>query len=95
MIATVTPASNQYEETLNTLNYANRAKKIHVVLQKNILQKSDIGMLGNFSLKNSKHENIINSMKNEIMELRKLLSEKNSELRKKSYYFILLYLYIY
>jgi kinesin family member 18/19 len=35
MITTVSPASNQYEETINTLKYANRAKNIKMRVEPN------------------------------------------------------------
>ena len=82
MIANVTPASAFYEETLNTLNYANRAKNIRVTLKKNILEKEDLDL--NKSLSNKQQDKIVNSLKNEIFELRRLLNERNDGDRKKS-----------
>ena len=35
MITTVSPASHQYEETINTLKYANRAKNIKMRVEPN------------------------------------------------------------
>lgn len=35
MITTVSPASQQYEETINTLKYANRAKNIKMRVEPN------------------------------------------------------------
>ena len=35
MITTISPASNQYEETINTLKYANRAKNIKMRVEPN------------------------------------------------------------
>lgn len=35
MIVTISPASSQFEETLNTLKYANRAKNIKTNAKKN------------------------------------------------------------
>lgn len=82
MIANVSPATIYYEETLNTLNYANRAKNIRVTLKKNVVEKDDL--VGN-KLASGVHKenNVVSSLKNEIFELRKLLNEKN-DIRKKS-----------
>jgi hypothetical protein len=38
MIACASPASNHFEETYNTMNYANRAKNIKTKVRKNVLQ---------------------------------------------------------
>jgi len=35
MICTTSPASSQFEETLNTLKYANRAKEIKIEAHQN------------------------------------------------------------
>ena len=37
MIANVSPSSLTYEDTLNTLKYADRAKKIKIDLKKNVV----------------------------------------------------------
>ena len=86
MIANVTPASAFYEETLNTLNYANRAKNIRVILKKNILTKEDLDI--NKSLDNKQQDKIVNSLKNEIFELRKLLNERNNDRKTSNNLFI-------
>lgn len=72
MIGNVTPSANFYEETLNTLNYANRAKNIKVVLKKNIIENNEL-----LSLNSSpKKDKMIISLKNEIIQLKKLLKDK-------------------
>merc|ERR1719198_1184639 len=38
MIANISPAHHSYEDTLNTLKYANRAKNIRVTARQNIIQ---------------------------------------------------------
>ena len=40
MIANITPAASSFEETLNTLKYANRAKKIKTQATRNVLNVS-------------------------------------------------------
>lgn len=72
MIGNVTPSVNFYEETLNTLNYANRAKNIKVVLKKNIIENNEL--LSSHS--SPKKDGMINSLKNEIIQLKKLLKER-------------------
>ena len=37
MIANISPASNQFEDTYNTLNYAHRAKQIKTQISRNVL----------------------------------------------------------
>ena len=59
MIATISPASDNYEETLSTLKYASRAKKIENKAKRNegVSQK------------------VIRQLKDEIEELRRQLAE--------------------
>jgi len=91
MIANVSPAAIHYEETMNTLNYANRAKNIRVTLKKNILEKEDLNDINDRNSKGNKggigsamQEKVVNSLKNEILELRKLLNDRNDGIKKKS-----------
>jgi kinesin family protein 18/19 len=37
MIANISPAFSSYEDTLNTLKYADRAKQIKTVVKRNVL----------------------------------------------------------
>lgn len=57
MIATVAPCDSQYEETINTLKYANRAKniKMMVVANKKLV-----------TLHISAYKNIITDLRDEI-----------------------------
>eukprot|EP00002_Diphylleia_rotans_P022956 TRINITY_DN4509_c0_g1_i3.p1 TRINITY_DN4509_c0_g1~~TRINITY_DN4509_c0_g1_i3.p1 ORF type:complete len:751 (+),score=179.87 TRINITY_DN4509_c0_g1_i3:64-2316(+) len=64
MIANISPASNQFEETVNTLKYANRAKNIKVSATKKIK---------NVSYHVSEYQKIISELRNEIFELKKQL----------------------
>lgn len=90
MIANVTPAAQNYEETLSTLNYANRAKNIRVLLKKNVLEREDYynpeieKMLGDKALQ----QKLVSGLKSEIVELRKLLGERDAV--KKSILFCLI-----
>ncbi len=85
MIANVTPAVKYYEETLSTLNYANRAKNLRVMLKKNVLEREDLD-LDKSLLKKAQQEKIVNSLKNEVLELKKLLSERNHSQESIIYY---------
>ena len=77
MIANVTPAANYYEETLSTLNYANRAKNLRVMLKKNVLEREDVD-LDKSRDKKEQQDKVVIGLKNEILELRKLLSERDA-----------------
>jgi len=69
MIANISPASSQIEETLNTLKYANRARNIKtkVVSNKKLV-----------NLHIAEYKNIINDLRQEIDELKGKLSEANA-----------------
>jgi hypothetical protein len=61
MIANVSPAVSTFEDTYNTLKYANRAKNIKTHVQRNVL---------NVQYHISNYTNIINSLKAEITDLK-------------------------
>ena len=61
MIAAVSPAKNQRDETLNTLKYANRAKNIKTQVERNVL---------NVDYHVSEYVNLIDRLKTEISTLR-------------------------
>lgn len=61
MIANICPASSQFEETINTLKYANRAKNIKT---KAITNKKLV------SIHISEYKNIINDLRKEIEQLK-------------------------
>jgi kinesin family protein 18/19 len=68
MIANVSPASSQFEETINTLKYANRAKNIKTK------------MLPNKKLVHmhiAEYKNIITDLRSEIEQLKLKLMEGN------------------
>ena len=64
MIATISPASNQYEETINTLKYANRAKNIKMRVEPNKKMVSQ---------HISAYKNIIADLRDEIDKLKSQL----------------------
>ena len=61
MIANISPSSYSYEDTHNTLKYANRAKNIKTNAQRNVL---------NVAFHVSKYLQIISQLKSEIQELK-------------------------
>lgn len=74
ILACISPSDSNYEETLNTLNYASFAKSIKV----NPLINYNLGTIG--AGNNQKYEEIINKLKNENFQLSKQLEEfKNYE----------------
>ncbi|GFP78853.1 kinesin-like protein kif19 [Phtheirospermum japonicum] len=74
MIATISPADNQYHHTINTLKYADRAKEIKTHIQKNI---------GTVNAHVSDYQKIIDNLQSEVGRLRKELAEKESQLNAK------------
>ena len=72
MLACISPLSSSYDETLNTLNYAFKTKKITKKVMKNIKE---------IDINNFQYKEIIETLKNEIMQLKKII--KNQELKLK------------
>ncbi|XP_029638380.1 kinesin-like protein KIF18A isoform X2 [Octopus sinensis] len=69
MIAAVSPSHLSYEDTYNTLKYADRAKHIRVNLKKNIMNvKSNI----------SKYGKIVEGLREEVQQLKTKLKEYES-----------------
>ena len=64
MIANVSPSINTFDDTYNTLKYANRAKNIKTMVNRNVL---------NARYHISNYVNIINNLKSEIVYLKKQL----------------------
>ena len=64
MIANVSPSINTFDDTYNTLKYANRAKNIKTIVTRNVL---------NAQYHISNYVNIINGLKNEVNQLKKQL----------------------
>ncbi|CAN4079852.1 unnamed protein product [Withania somnifera] len=71
MIATISPAVNQYHHTVNTLKYADRAKEIKTHIQKNV---------GTINTHVSDYQRMIDSLQNEVSQLRKELADKETQL---------------
>ena len=67
MISNISPASSQFEETINSLKYANRAKNIKT---KAITNKELV------SIHISEYKNIINDLRQEIEQLKQKLEGK-------------------
>jgi kinesin family protein 18/19 len=61
MIANIAPSSSNYEDTHNTLKYANRAKNIKTNVQRNVL---------NVEYHVSQYTEIINQLRQEITGLK-------------------------
>ncbi|KAK6923210.1 Kinesin motor domain [Dillenia turbinata] len=74
MVATVSPAANQYHHTVNTLKYADRAKEIKTHIQKNI---------GTIDTHVSDYQRMIDHLQIEVCRLKKELAVKESQLNVK------------
>ncbi|KAI3726397.1 hypothetical protein L1987_66194 [Smallanthus sonchifolius] len=74
MIATISPADNQYHHTVNTLKYADRAKEIKTHIQKNI---------GTVDTHVSDYQRMIDSLQTEVSQLKTQLAEKETQLNTK------------
>ncbi|WOK99572.1 kinesin-like protein KIN-8B [Canna indica] len=74
MVATISPADDQYHHTINTLKYADRAKEIKTQVHKNI---------GTIDTHVADYQRMIDTLQIEICCLRKELAEKESQLNIK------------
>ena len=88
MLVCVSPAIESYEESISSLNYATRAKKIKKKVYQN---KKEIGFIeGNNNIhfknnsNNNQYEEIIGSLKNEIYQLKNIIKEQQNKLRNKN-----------
>ena len=70
MIANIAPSINTFDDTNNTLKYANRAKNIKTFVTRNVL---------NAQYHISNYVNIINGLKKEVQELKTKLSMVNNQ----------------
>ena len=77
MLACISPCSSTYDETLNTLNYAFKAKKITKKIMKNIKE---------IDISNFQYKEIIDTLKNEIMQLKKIIKNQEIKLKGKEIY---------
>lgn len=71
MIANIGPAESSFEETLNTLKYANRAKNIKTNVQRNVL---------NVNHHISEYVNLITNLRSEIKCLKEQIGSQSSQL---------------
>jgi kinesin family protein 18/19 len=69
MITNISPAFAAYEDTLNTLKYADRAKQIKTVVKRNVL---------NVEFHISNYTKIINQLRDEIVSLRTQLGASSN-----------------
>ena len=74
MLACISPCPASYDETLNTLNYAFKAKKITKKVMKNIKE---------IDINNFQYKEIIDTLKNEIMQLKKVIKNQEIKLNEK------------
>ena len=70
MIATVSQALSAFDETMFTLQYANRAKNLKLNIKKNSIEKEDMRI--------NKYDEIIQNLKEEINDINKKILEKNN-----------------
>ncbi len=70
MIANISPSEECYEDTLNTLKYANRAKHIKTVVARNVL---------NVQTHINNYQRVITQLKEQVTELRGQLEEARHE----------------
>jgi kinesin family protein 18/19 len=76
MIANISPAFNAYEDTINTLKYADRAKQIKTIVKRNVLDvKYHI----------SNYTKIISQLKDQITSLREQLKINGSPHKPSTY----------
>jgi len=73
MIACVSPAAISYDETVNTLKYAMRARKIEKKITKNV-KEVDVHI--------SQYKEIIDSLKTEIEQLKQIIKDQQQMIHK-------------
>ncbi|CAM0876484.1 unnamed protein product [Alopecurus aequalis] len=74
MIATISPADDQYHHTTNTLKYADRAKEIKTHVHKNI---------GTIDTHVEDYQRMIQNLQGEVSQLKKELADKEHQLSVK------------
>ena len=89
MLVCLSPSSESYEESISSLNYANRAKKIKKKIfqnKKEINYEENINFSNKFLNKgnNNQYEEIIDNLKNEIYQLKNIIKEQENKLRNKN-----------
>ena len=91
MLVCVSPSSDSYEESISSLNYANRAKKIKKKIFQNKKEvdfiegnNNEFNNYGKNNWNNNQYEEIIGSLKNEIYQLKNIIKEQENKLRNKN-----------
>ncbi len=79
MLACVSPSQKFYDESINTLNYANKAKKIKKKIFKNIKYNFNSNNNDNFN----EYNEIIESLKEEILNLKEIIRNQENKLKEK------------
>ena len=74
MLACISPCPNNYDETMNTLNYAFKAKKITKKVMKNIQE---------ININNLQYKEMIDELKNEIFQLKQIIKNQEIKLKEK------------
>ena len=72
IICNIAPSTQTYDESLSTLKFAQRAKKIKQVIKKNLVSDNKVLIL--------KYQNEINRLQEKISEMENQLTEYNPEL---------------
>ena len=75
MLACISSCSSNYDETLSTLNYAAKAKKITKKVMKNIKE---------ININNLQYKEMIDSLKNEIFQLKTIIKNQEIKLKEKA-----------
>ena len=68
MIACISPANSSYDDIVNTLNYASRARKIQNKITKNFKENDNDGQ----------YKELIQSLKLELSQLKEIIRKQNS-----------------
>ena len=76
MIATVSQALIAFDETMFTLQYANRAKNLKVDIKKNVVENKDVRI--------NKYDEFIQNIKEEIVDIKKNIIEQDNAMGNKS-----------
>ena len=88
MLVCVSPAIESYEESISSLNYATRAKRIKKKVYQNKKEIDFVEGNNNINFKNNSNNNpyeeIIGSLKNEIFQLKNIIKDQQNKLRNKN-----------
>ena len=87
MLVCISPSRESYDESISSLNYAARAKKIKKKIFQNKKEIDFVEGNNNINFKNNnsnQYEEIIGSLKNEIYQLKSIIKDQQNKLRDKS-----------